>query len=79
MSNHSHLLADVRKAARTPRASRPYDQYTKKELWERLQAAEKAKAKFQRVATMAHDFAQAETGESRRRLFAVRDAIYAAS
>lgn len=80
MSHHSHLLAGLR--TRAPRETQPFDSMTKAELWERLQAAEKALAKArsaaQSAATMAHGYAQGSAGETGRQFLAVRDAAYKA-
>ncbi len=78
MSNLTKLVAEARKSARHTSKPQPYDGVSKADLWERLQAAERAMEKFQTAATLAHNFAQGETGEPRRKLFAVRDAIYSA-
>jgi hypothetical protein len=81
MSHHSHLLADLRRN-RTPRKPQPFDALSKAELWERLQAAEKALAgarnAAQRAATMAHDYHNEATGETRRQFLSLRDAAYKA-
>lgn len=82
MSNHTHLLADVRKAARAARQAQPFDSMSKAELWQQLQAATNAangaSIAAQSAATMAHNFAQGSTGEQRRQLLEVRDAAYKA-
>jgi hypothetical protein len=82
VSNHSHLLADIRRNARTPRAAQPFDKIGKADLWERLQAAEAALVASanaaQSAATTAHDYAQGLTGEARRQMLSVRDAAYKA-
>lgn len=80
MSHLSHLLADVRK--RAPREAKPYDRFSKAELWERLQSAELAMAKAataaQTAATLAHNYAQGASGMDRRAFFAIRDVAYKA-
>lgn len=80
MGHLTALLADMRK--RPPRDPRPFDRFSKVELWERLQAAEKtlsaASRAAQCAATSAHNYAQGATGEQRRQFLAVRDAAYKA-
>lgn len=80
MSHHSHLLAGIR--SRTPRQAQPFDSLSKAELWERLQAAERAlttaRNAAQSAATTAHDYAQGSSGETRRQFLNLRDAAYKA-
>lgn len=81
MGHLTALLADVRK--RPARDPRPFDRFTKAELWERLQAAEKAlgaaAGAAQTAATKAHNYAMgAGVGEIGRRFLDVRDAAYKA-
>jgi hypothetical protein len=76
---HLRQLIDTK---RTPRNAHPRDSFTKTELWERLQAAERAltvaRNSAQSMATQAHDYAQGATGEQRRQFLSLRDAAYAA-
>lgn len=80
MSHHSHLLAGIR--SRTPRQAQPFDSVSKADLWERLQAAERALAKArsaaQSAATTAHNYAQGASGDTRRQFLDLRDAAYKA-
>jgi hypothetical protein len=80
MSHHAHLLAGFRR--RAPRVAQPHDEFSKADLWKRLQAAEAALAASanaaQSAATRAHDFAQGLTGEARQQMLSVRDAAYKA-
>jgi hypothetical protein len=80
MSHLTHLLADVHK--RAPRQAQPFDRISKADLWDRLQAAERALATAQmaaqRAATLAHDCAQGISGEHRHQFLAVRNAAYKA-
>lgn len=80
MSHLTALLTDVRK--RAPREARPFDSLTKADMWERLQAAEKAMAtaaaSAQTAATLAHNYAQSASGMDRRAFLAIRDAAYKA-
>lgn len=80
MSHLTDLLADMRK--RPPREPKPYDRFSKAELWTRLQAAQNALiaagTAAQSTATQAHGYAQSATGEQRRKLIALRDAAYKA-
>lgn len=78
MSHLSTLIAEARKSARAPQKPQPYDGFTKAELWERLQAAERAlnaaANAAQTAATRAHNYAQGATGEQRRQFIELRDA-----
>lgn len=81
MGHLAALLKSDRAARRaSARVSKPHDEYTKDELWARLQSAEAAlraaAAKSQTVATCAHGFAQALTGDARRQMFELRDRAY---
>lgn len=80
MSHHSHLLAGIR--SRAPRQAQPFDSLSKAELWERLQAAEralsKARSAAQSAATMAHNYAQGASGEVGRQFLDLRAAVYKA-
>ena len=70
------------KRERTPRKPQPFDRFSKAELWERLQTAERrcdrAAVKAQRIAHAAHNEAQGFTGKTRRVLLSLRDLAYKA-
>jgi hypothetical protein len=78
MSHHAHLLADIRKATRAARKAQPFDSVSKADLWNRLQAAERALSASanaaQTAATRAHDYMQGAIGEPRRQFRELRDA-----
>lgn len=80
MSNHSHLLAGIKKSVRSQRRAQPYDRFTKAQLWDRLMCAEHQLATVERMAArVAHDannHRAGATGEARQALTGVRDAAY---
>lgn len=82
VSHLTQLIAEARKSSRHPSKPQPYDGISKAELWERLQAAEAAlsaaKRDAQTTATMAHNYAQSATGETRRQFIELRGAAYKA-
>lgn len=82
MSHLTTLIAEARKSARSPSKPQPYDGISKSDLWDRLQAAERAldatATASQAAATRAHNYAQGATGEVRRQLLEIRDAAYKA-
>ena len=78
MSHLTALIAEVRKSARHPSKPQPYDGISKADLWDRLQAAERAlnaaANAAQTAATSAHNYAQEATGEPRRQFLELRGA-----
>lgn len=78
MGHLAQLVAEARKSARHPSKPQPYDGINKGDLWDRLQAAERAlnaaANAAQTAASCAHNYAQGSTGETRRQLIALRDA-----
>lgn len=81
MSNHTHLLTELRagtrKAAASKRAELPYARLSKAQLWERLQAAEKAllvtAINSSRLSRAAHGYLQAQAGPARYQMAELRD------
>ena len=80
MSNHSHLLAGVKKLVRSQRRAQPYDRFTKAELWERIERAEHQLAAIEvKAASVAHNadhYAIAATGDNRAAFMQLRSAAY---
>lgn len=76
MGHLSTLIAEARKSSRHPSKPQPYDGISKSDLWDRLQAAERALTTAanaaQTAATRAHNYAQGATGESRRQFLELR-------
>ena len=83
MSQISALLAADRYHRRARRVSKPHDGLTKDQLWNKLRhMEERAKAaakRASRIAHSAHNYAQALTGDERRRMLELRDEAHACS
>lgn len=80
MGHLSTLIAEARKSSRHPSKPQPYDGISKSDLWDRLQAAERALSAAanaaQTAATRAHNYAQGADGEARRQFVELRNAAH---